>query len=302
VKKMSEQKPDKAVKVLLITGMSGAGKSQAIAALEDLGYFCVDNLPPNLLLKFIEGLILSKGNITKVAFVVDIRGEIFFPQLADNLNQLKVITDCQVIYLEASNEALVRRYKETRRRHPLAGESETVLESIITERKKMEEIRGCADLIIDTSDLSPRQLNEYMVGNFSSAEAIKEELSVSIISFGYKYGLPIDADLLMDVRFLPNPYYDLKMRPLTGLEKKVRDFVLKSDPTREFLRRYTALLRFLMPNYLNEGKKHLSIAIGCTGGRHRSVVIAENIAKRLKAEGYHINLSHRDIKKADPKA
>lgn len=299
---MSEQKPDKAVKVLLITGMSGAGKSQAIAALEDLGYFCVDNLPPNLLLKFIEGLILSQGNITKVAFVVDIRGELFFPQLEDSLNQLKSITDCQVIYLEASNEALVRRYKETRRRHPLAGESETVLESIVTERQKMEEIRGCADLIIDTSDLSPRQLNEYMVENFSSAEAIQEELTVSIISFGYKYGLPIDADLLMDVRFLPNPYYDQKMRPLTGLDKKVRDFVLKSDLTREFLRRYTALLRFLMPNYLREGKKHLSIAIGCTGGRHRSVAIAENIAKRLKAEGYPINLSHRDIKKADPKA
>lgn len=299
---MSEQKPDKAVKVLLITGMSGAGKSQAIAALEDLGYFCVDNLPPNLLLKFIEGLILSHGNITKVAFVVDIRGELFFPQLAESLNQLKLIADCQVIYLEASNEALVRRYKETRRRHPLAGEGETVLESIVTERQKMEEIRGCADLIIDTSDLSPRQLSEYMVENFSSAEASKEELAVSIISFGYKYGLPIDADLLMDVRFLPNPYYDLKMRPLTGLDKKVRDFVLKSELTREFLRRYTALLRFLVPNYLNEGKKHLSIAIGCTGGRHRSVVIAENIAKRLKAEGYHISLSHRDIKKADPKA
>jgi len=299
---MVEQKPETTVNVLLITGMSGAGKSQAMAALEDLGYFCVDNLPPNLLLKFVEGLILSKGNITKVAFVVDIRGEQFFPQMADTLNALKAIANCQVIYLEASNESLVRRYKETRRRHPLAGESETVLESITSERQKMEEIRGSADLIIDTSDLSPRQLNEYMVENFSSSETKQEELSVSIISFGYKYGLPIDADLLMDVRFLPNPYYDQKMRPLTGLEKKVRDYVLKSDLTREFLRRYTALLRFLMPNYLREGKKHLSIAIGCTGGRHRSVAIAENIAKRLKAEGYPINLSHRDIKKADQKA
>jgi len=299
---MVEQKPETTVNVLLITGMSGAGKSQAMAALEDLGYFCVDNLPPNLLLKFVEGLILSKGNITKVAFVVDIRGEQFFPQMADTLNALKAIANCQVIYLEASNESLVRRYKETRRRHPLAGESETVLESITSERQKMEEIRGSADLIIDTSDLSPRQLNEYMVENFSSSETKQEELSVSIISFGYKYGLPIDADLLMDVRFLPNPYYDQKMRPLTGLEKKVRGYFLKSDLTREFLRRYTALLRFLMPNYLREGKKHLSIAIGCTGGRHRSVAIAENIAKRLKAEGYPINLSHRDIKKADQKA
>ncbi|MCL2678481.1 MAG: RNase adapter RapZ [Clostridiales bacterium] len=283
--------------VLIITGMSGAGKSQAAAALEDLGYFCVDNLPPNIFFKFIEGIRLAQARISQIALVVDVRGGEFFYSLEASLRQIAELgVRYRVVFLEASDETLLHRFKETRRRHPLSGSQQTMLESIKEERRLLENLRGLADAVIDTSDLTSRQLSEQMVTLASGA--LEQSMLISFVSFGYKYGLPLDADLVLDVRFLPNPYYIEEMRPLNGLDAKVRDFVLKNEVTRGFMRRAVNMLGFLLPNYLQEGKKHLTIAIGCTGGQHRSVAIAGGLAKRFKKQGYYLTVSHRDIKKS----
>jgi UPF0042 nucleotide-binding protein len=204
-----------------------------------------------------------------------------------------------VVFLEASDAVLVSRFKETRRKHPLSHDKKTVLQSIIEERHLLEELKGHADVVIDTSDLSHRQLAVQIEKMFG--ENMNEQIAVSVSSFGFKYGIPIDADLVIDVRFLPNPYYMPHMRYKTGHDKEVRDFVLQNDITTEFLSRYTELLRFLIPNYIREGKKHLSIAVGCTGGRHRSVAICEVIYESLKEDGYNLSYAHRDISKADLK-
>ncbi len=287
------------VEVLLITGMSGAGKTQAVNALEDIGYFCVDNLPPNLFLRFVEGLLLSQNPISQVALVVDVRNGAFFYQLEEALDEIEDIVDCRVLYLEASDEVLVRRFKETRRRHPLAGTEDSILHSIAKEREILTNIRGRADFIIDTSNLTAMELNQEISGIFFRRE--QDRMLISLMSFGYKYGLPIEADLVVDVRFLPNPFYVAELRQLTGLDKPIRDFVFRYEVSKNFVRKYTALLRFLLPHYLQEGKKHLTIAVGCTGGRHRSVAIAEALRKRLATHGYEPTVYHRDIKKANKK-
>ena len=283
--------------VLIITGMSGAGKSQAAAVLEDMNYFIVDNLPADLFLKFIEGIMVSRGNLDKIAMVIDIRGGEFFGSLRSSLLQLADLgVKYRIIYLEAGNEVLLHRFKETRRRHPLARYNETILASIEQERRLLEELRELSDMVIDTSDMSAKELSRHMISIVS--EDSEASMMISLMSFGYKYGLPLDADLVFDVRFLPNPFYLPDLKPLTGIDAPVRDFVLLNDITRVFLDKSGELLSFLLPNYLQEGKKYLSIAIGCTGGQHRSVAISESLGATLKEKGYFCNIFHRDINKS----
>ncbi|MCL1975663.1 MAG: RNase adapter RapZ [Firmicutes bacterium] len=284
--------------VLLVTGMSGAGKSQVMIALEDNGYFCVDNLPPSLLLQFIQDIRARQREPEKMAIAVDVRGGEKLENLTTALNSLKKENlNYRVVFLDASNSALIGRYKATRRCHPLASEGLSLLGGIIAERERLEEIHGLADIIIDTTDLKPRHLAEHIGDLFAAVGQLMP--LISICSFGYKYGLPLDADLAVDVRFLPNPYYIAELKPLTGQQHAVRSFVLKQAATQEFMRRYLQLLRFLLPQYSKEGKHHLLLAIGCTGGRHRSVAIAEAFTKRLRMLGYQVILAHRDIEKGN---
>lgn len=283
----------------IITGMSGAGKSQVVHSLEDLGFYCVDNLPPTLMPKFMDLIAQSLGKMNKIALVIDIRGGEFFPDLFDALSELKSkkIT-YEILFLEASNETLVRRFKETRRRHPLAPRGR-VLDGIIEERLRLQELRGMADKVIDTSDLSNQQLKDQVLDMFT--ENKQGQLSITLMSFGYKYGLPLDVDLAIDVRFLPNPFYIDALRPYTGEQKEVRDYVLSNPVAKTFLRKYIGLLNFLIPHYGAEGKTHLVIAIGCTGGQHRSVALANRIAEAFSGKGYHVAVTHRDILKASVK-
>ncbi|MBM7868242.1 RNase adapter RapZ [Heliobacterium gestii] len=292
-----EKGSDKAaIQMVIITGLSGAGKSQAIRALEDLGFFCVDNLPPNLLPKFGELIVHSKGKITKIALVIDIRGGEFFDSLSDGLHQLGAQgIQCEILFLEASDEALIRRYKESRRRHPLSGDAR-IYDSIKLERQMLADLRGRADKVVDTSDLSAQQLKTQIFELFGK-DARNSQLRITIISFGYKYGTPRDADLLMDVRFLPNPFYEPALRNLTGNDEPVQEYVLSSPTTKVFMRKYYSLLRFLLPHYTKEGKSHLVVGIGCTGGKHRSVTLANRLAAALADEDYAITVKHRDIDK-----
>lgn len=290
----------------IVTGMSGAGKTQVIQILEDLGFYCVDNLPPNLFVKFAELAEQSNSEINKIALVADVRGGKFFLDLINVLEDMKAYGhNFEIIYLEASDEVLVRRFKETRRKHPLSHTG-SVLSGIREERKRLQTIRGMADIIIDTSDLKASALKERIVELVEGDER-QIRMSVSIYSFGFKYGLPIDADLVMDVRFLPNPYYIEEMRTLTGLNPAVRDYVLNKDVTQNFLRKYSDLLIDILPKYIEEGKKHLAIGIGCTGGQHRSVAIADELGRILAAaqksgshnlQGIEIKTEHRDVEKS----
>jgi UPF0042 nucleotide-binding protein len=277
--------------------MSGAGKSQVMAALEDNGYFCVDNLPPSLLLQFIRDMQSGGRKPPKMAIAVDIRGGETLANLTAALAALKQKgLEYLVVFMDAADSALISRYKATRRSHPLAGEGLSLLGGIMAERERLEEIRGLAGIVIDSTDFSPRRLAGHIGELF--AEAGRLTPLISVCSFGFKYGLPLDADLVADVRFLPNPYYIAELKPQTGHQPAVRDFVLKQEVTREFLRRYLQLLRFLLPQYHKEGKRHLLLAVGCTGGRHRSVAIAEALSKRLRLLGYQVVIAHRDIDKA----
>lgn len=288
-------KADKPVQVLVITGMSGAGKTQVVNSLEDLGYFCIDNLPPYLSLKFMEGILLSKSSINQVVMVIDIRGGEFFAQAEDALIKMRAMADCQVVFLEASDEVLIRRFKETRRKHPLAEQYPSISRSIAKEREMLQNIRGMADYILDTSSRTSRELNQEIAELFSQKD--QETMKISLMSFGYKYGLPIEADLVMDVRFLPNPFYVKTLKPLTGCHKEIENFVFGFEVSREFVRHFTEMLRFLLPHYTQEGKRHLTVAIGCTGGRHRSVAIAEALHRNLAEHGYRPSLHHRDMDK-----
>ena len=285
-------------KILIITGMSGAGKSQVIMALEDMGFFCVDNLPPALFSKIIEGMTLANNNnLPKMAIVADVRAGVeVIPQIENALSELRTAgVDFQVIFMEASDKIILDRYKENRRPHPLSRQGQSTLQCVQEERHLMEGLRGCADIIIDTTEFTNQMLTKHLEQLFIDDNTVG--ITVSVTSFGFKYGIPIDADLVMDVRFLPNPYYISELKSLSGLEKPVADYVIKNDTTREFLRLYMKLLRYLLPHYQTEGKKHISIAIGCTGGRHRSVALAEHIGKRLRSLGYSTSVSHRDMER-----
>ena len=280
--------------LLVITGMSGAGKTLALHALEDAGYFCVDNLPPRLLPTLVDLCSQSRQPIVKVALVADVRGGEFFRDLTNAVDKLRSESyEVRVFFLEASDEVLVQRYKETRRRHPLSNNGRDLLQAIQLEREQLAEIRELADEVIDTSGLTPQQLRDEILRRLQLGDGTT--MQVKVVSFGFKYGVPVDADLVFDVRFLPNPNYDPALRPLTGQDERVKEFVLKHTETKEFLSRLKALLEFTLPLYRREGKSYLTIAVGCTGGRHRSVTLAEAIAEIVKANGFVCTVVHRDI-------
>jgi UPF0042 nucleotide-binding protein len=282
------------IEFLIITGLSGAGKSMATHTLEDLGFFCVDNLPPALLPKFAEIIRDSRGRIRRVALVIDVRGGEFF----NTLDQALVALDAmgihfQIVFLDASDEVLVRRFEETRRKHPLGG---SILDGIRSERRRLQPLKERAHKIIDTSTLTTRELREELAGAFHGQGASRA-LTVSVVTFGYKHGIPLDADLVFDVRFLPNPHYVEALRSLPGSSREIREFVLQWGQTQEFQRRLHDLLGYLLPQYKAEGKTHLTIAIGCTGGKHRSVVLGEDLARFLRDTGYGVRVKHRDVRK-----
>lgn len=284
--------------LIIVTGLSGAGKTQAVRCLEDIGYFCVDNLPPDLMPPFLELVGRAEGTINKVAMVIDVRGGRFFPSVFEALRYLdRQGINYEIVFLDAADETLVRRFKETRRRHPLSPEG-SVLEGIIEERWRLQELRGMASKIIDTSDVAPQELREQIRELFAGAEAAS--LQVTVLSFGYKYGVPLDADLVVDVRFLPNPFYVKKLRPFSGHDRRVEDYVLSFHEAGEFLQMFTGILKFLLPHYVREGKTHLVVAIGCTGGFHRSVTFANRIAAALHGGGYRVTVRHRDIRRNQP--
>jgi UPF0042 nucleotide-binding protein len=277
----------------IITGLSGAGRSEAAKCLEDLGYFVVDNLPPALLPKMAE-LASKPGGPGRVAIVLDVRGGVFFGELSKALEELDSLgISYRILYLEASDEDLVNRYAATRHRHPLAP-ADRVIEGIRKERLMMESLRGDADLIVDTSGLSPHELRDRLREAFSDAPP-EQGLQVSLISFGYKYGSPRDADLVIDVRFLPNPHWVDELRPLPGTDDRVRTYVKGQQTYREFMRRLRSLLGFMVPGFVAEGKSYLTVAVGCTGGRHRSVVIVDELANFFRDKGMPATVDHRDL-------
>lgn len=281
-------------KLVIITGMSGAGKTIAVQSLEDLGFFCVDNLPPVLIPKFAELIEQSNGKIGKVALVIDLRGREFFTALSESLNFIKdhFTISCEILFLDATDEVLVQRYKESRRRHPLAPEG-MPLEGIRLERRMLEDLKGSASQVIDTSTIKPTQLKERIISRFTNLE--NNSLSVNVTSFGFKYGIPIDADLIYDVRFLPNPHYVDHLRPNTGQNPEVYDYVMKWPETQAFLTKLLDMLQFLLPLYHKEGKSQVVIGIGCTGGKHRSVAIAEYLGRMLgSSDTERVRVSHRD--------
>ncbi|MDR1473841.1 MAG: RNase adapter RapZ [Lactobacillales bacterium] len=289
---MSKQK----LELAIITGMSGAGKTVAIQSFEDMGYFTVDNMPPILISKFLD-LLTENSSLEKIAMVVDMRSFVFFSQLNDILNELQdsLKIDLRMVYLDAEDISLVSRYKETRRSHPLAVDG-LVLTGIKKERELLRPLKTFAQVLIDTSELTPRQLRERIIKEFSedSGDAL---FRIEMISFGFKYGLPIDADIVMDVRFLPNPYYIPKLRPLNGQDKRVYDYVMNFPESESFYQNFMAMLQPILPDYQKEGKSNLTIAIGCTGGQHRSVAFTERVTQDLKKDEFHVNTTHRDKNK-----
>ena len=285
------------MRIVIVTGISGAGKSTALKMLEDVGYFCVDNLPVPLLPKFMEMLILPGSEYTKGALGIDIRSSQKFVQLQETLEKLREKgVKFEILFLDASDQALIKRYKETRRSHPLAGEGR-VDKGIDEERRRLVFLKQQADYIIDTSQMLTRELRAEIHKIFVENKNYKN-LYVTILSFGFKYGIPGDADLVFDVRFLPNPYYITELRPMSGNDAPVRDYVMNSETARIFLDKLTDMVQFLIPNYVAEGKNQLVIAIGCTGGKHRSVTLANALYYALEQEeGYGLKIEHRDIEK-----
>jgi UPF0042 nucleotide-binding protein len=277
---------------VIITGLSGSGKATVLRVLEDLGYYSVDNLPIELIPKFAE-LTLESPSIRKAALVVDIREGAAFSKFPGLYRRLKRTFPVRLVFLEAADEAIVRRFSETRRPHPLGGEA-SVPESIESERAQLEPIRQLADHIIDTSKFTVHELRDFIEANFAG-EHRESKMMVSVVSFGFKHGVPTDADLVFDVRFLPNPNYVPEFKPLTGKNPRVARYIEGYPQTREFLHRITDLLLFLLPYYIHEGKSYLTIAFGCTGGQHRSVMMAVEIRRRLAEAGYRVKESHRDM-------
>jgi UPF0042 nucleotide-binding protein len=285
---------DPNVEFAVITGLSGAGKSEAIKCFEDMGFFCIDNLPPSLIPKMAELCTLPGSKVKQVAVVCDARGGEFFDDLFEELLKLKTLgIKYQIVFLEASGEVLVKRFKETRRRHPLSEEG-AIIDGIKREREMMGQLRGQANLIIDTSDLAPFELKDKIRTTILKKDKQKKGVMITVMSFGYKFGMPLDADLVMDVRFMPNPHYVESLKHFDGTNEKVRDFVLNRSETQTFLRKFKGLLAFLLPRYIVEGKTHLTVAIGCTGGTHRSVAIAEETVKFLQEKDYNVVVRHRD--------
>ena len=283
------------MKFIIVTGMSGAGKSSVLKFLEDVGFFCVDNLPPFLILKFAQMYFEMSTQIKKVAIGIDIRGGKLFNDLFFNLEKVDK-ANYKILFLDASDNVLVKRFKETRRVHPIAkAKSERIIFGIKKEREILKKVKSRADYIIDTSFMKANDLKEK-INDIIVAKKKFDGLMINIISFGFKYGIPEDSDLVFDVRFLPNPFYIKELKDLTGNDLDVKDYVLKFDLSHKFLDKVLDLINFLIPNYIHEGKNQLVISIGCTGGKHRSVTIANEIYKKLFDSGRNVFINHRDIK------
>ncbi|MCC0704830.1 RNase adapter RapZ [Clostridioides sp. ES-S-0049-02] len=281
------------MKFVIVTGLSGSGKSETMRALEDMGFYCVDNLPPALITKFAELCYQPNSSIDKVALGIDIRGRKFFEALHESLNYLeKENYKYEMVYLDCNDDVLLKRYKMTRRNHPLAKDMQ-IPEGIKMERKIMEPLKGFSTCIIDTTNMKPKDLKEEIKKIYSSGED-NPNLTISVVSFGFKHGILADADLVFDVRFLPNPYYVEELRSKTGDDKEVRDYVMNSKISEEFYVKLLDMIHFLVPQYIEEGKQHLVIGVGCTGGRHRSVTITNLIAEDLSNKGYRVVKKHRD--------
>jgi len=277
--------------LVIISGMSGAGKASALNAFEDLGYYCVDNLPVGLISNFAE-LVLDSLEIQRAALVVDIREGARLDKLPQILGSLRRMLKTTVLYLEADEEALLRRYSETRRPHPL-GRNASVRASLSSERRRLQPVKALADLVVDTTKFNVHELRAMLTERFQGGKSEKNIL-ISCVSFGYREGVPDDADLVFDVRFLPNPHFIPKFRPFTGRHPAVARYIRSFPQTKEFIRRISELLIYLIPHYIREGKSYLTIAFGCTGGKHRSVMIAEDVQKRLNKAGYNVKVVHRD--------
>jgi len=281
-------------KLVIISGMSGSGKASALKAFEDLGYYCVDNLPLDLLPRFAE-LVRESPEINRAAIVIDVREGSSLDRLPDILKELRRELSTSVIFLEAGDEVLQRRFSETRRPHPL-GTGAPVKKSLKDERKQLAAVRSIADMVIDTSKFNVHELRSHITEAFQT-ESQQKTILISCVSFGFKRGVPEDADLVFDVRFLPNPHFVPEFRPLTGLDPKVAKYIRSFPQTQEFITRISELLVYLLPHYLEEGKSYLTIGFGCTGGQHRSVMIAEEVKKRLAKAGYRVKVAHRDSPK-----
>ena len=290
---------DRVPDVVIITGMSGSGRTQAMHVFEDMGYFCIDNLPPRLILQLAELVGINAGIGRHLAVTCDLRSQGLFDELQDAISTLgDHEMSSKIVFLDASDDVLIRRYSENRRRHPLAMAGESTADAIQRERVQLSHVRDRADMIIDTSRLRTTALRARLRHAFSELTD-QQLMEVHVFSFGFKHGLPVEADLMIDVRFLPNPFYDPEMRTMTGLDRKVSDFVLDHPKTQEFMEAWHKLLDAVMPGNIAEGKPQLSIAIGCTGGQHRSVAIAEATARYLERQQYHVSISHRDLPRAN---
>lgn len=284
---------------VIITGLSGAGKSTVLKVFEDLGFFCVDNLPPALLPKFADLCLHSDERIRRVALGIDIRGGEFFDDLLSAVKEVaRRGLQAQILFLDAADDVLVRRFKETRRKHPLA-QTGSVLAGIRAERRRLEAAKGHAHRIIDTTRLTVKELRDEIASVYLGHLTPARKLEVSVVTFGYKYGIPIDADLLFDVRFLPNPHYQEALRSLPGTHSRVERFVMGQEETRQFLDRLYDFTGYLLPQFVSEGKPHVTIGLGCTGGRHRSVVLGEVLARHLRGLGYRVRVRHRDLRKEE---
>lgn len=285
--------------LVVVTGMSGAGRTEAMHVFEDLGYFSVDNLPANLIVELVDMRSAGTGGPKRLAVVCDARNGDYFGSLTEAIGELRERgIDLKVIFLDADDEKLVARYKSSRRRHPLCTDGTTIAQGIQRERNLLMDLRDMSDEVIDTTDMLPSTLRNTIRQLFAKGDE-RRGLAVTVYSFGFKHGAPVDADVVMDVRFLPNPYYDPELRPLTGLDAPVRDFVMLRDETIEFKKRWHSLLDVLMPGYVAEGKQQLAIGVGCTGGQHRSVALAESTGDYLKSKGYRVSVAHRDLKLAE---
>lgn len=294
----TERAANPAPDLIIITGMSGAGRTEAMHTFEDLGYFCIDNLPPRLLMNLVSLATIpgQSDQNRRLAVVCDARNQTFYTELSDELEHLKEANlRYRIIFLDASDEAIIARYKLSRRRHPLCTDARmTLIQGVRAERRLLEPLYDLADAVIDTTNLSTRALRDRLRNMFSTA-GMNDGMQVSVFSFGFKHGAPLDADIVIDVRFLPNPFYVPELRSLTGRDQKVRDYVLNKPETQEFMNCWKNLLGCVMPGYQKEGKQQLAIAVGCTGGQHRSVTLADETGAYLKRLGYNVEVTHRDL-------
>jgi UPF0042 nucleotide-binding protein len=284
----------KSERFLVITGLSGSGKTVVSRFLEDLGYYCIDNLPAKLIPSFVDLWRRKEVEIEKVALVIDIREAGFETEFLEVLNKIRKKVSPQLIFLEASDDTLLKRFSESRRPHPLKTRK-SVVESIQLERKRLADVKRLADEVIDTTDTNITQLKERLNVRFLKKKV--DKMQIRIISFGYKYGIPLESDLLFDTRFLPNPFYVDKMRDKTGKEKKVKDYVLQDEDTKKFLLKLISFVDYLLPKFVQEGKSLLTISTGCTGGKHRSVIIADELKEYLRSQDYPVKVYHRDLYK-----